>query len=196
MRLGLWGRSFSFPRTSALPLWLGFGFDRQPVERTAYAAHGLWRDCGVAGECAFNSCASGVNAAVAEHDLNGARICATLQQVCGEAVAQHMRSDAFGDACQLAGIAAKFLNSGRMEVRPFLGAGKKPIDRALHFIVSTQQDEGAIAEHGVAILGSFAVLDVDQHTFGVDVFGFEGNGFRDAQASGARVESALAVAEH
>ena len=94
MRLGLWGRSFSFPRASALALWLCFGFDRQPVERAAYAAHGLWRDGGVAGECAFNSCASGVDAAMAEHDLNGASKCAynscalgaTFQQVRGEAV--------------------------------------------------------------------------------------------------------------
>ena len=100
-------------------------------------------------------------------------------------------SNALGVAGQLAGIAAKFLDGGRLEMRACLGAGKKPLDRALHFIVSTQQDERAIAEHGVAILGPFAVLDVDQHAFGVDVFGFEGNGFRDAQASGARVERAL-----
>ena len=188
MRLGLWGRSFSFPRASALALWLCFGFDRQPVERAAYAAHGLWRDGCVAG--------GRFDAGMAEHDLNGASVGAAFQQVGGKAVAQHMRSDAFGDACQLAGIAAKILDGRRLEMRAGLGAGKKPFDRALHFIVSTQQDEGAMAEHGVAILGSFTVLDVNQHAFGVDVFGFEGNGFGDAQASGARVESALSVAEH
>ena len=144
---------------------------------------------------------------MAEHDLNGARKCAynscalgaAFQQVRGETVARHMLgqelkahwSDALGDAGQLAGITAKLLDGSRMEMRSFFGAGEKPIDRALHFIVRTQQDERAIAEHGVAILGSFAVLDVNQHAFGVDVFGFEGNGFRDAQASGARVERAL-----
>src|SRR6266542_3131789 len=188
MRLGWWGWSYLLAWTSALALWLRFGLDGQTIKRTYYAAHSLWRDGDVASECAYNSCASGVNAAMAKQDLNGARIGAAFQQVGGKRVSEHMWGDAFGDAGQLDGVAAKLLDGSRLEMGPCLGAGKQPIDRALHFIISAQQDEGAIAEHGVAILGSFTVLDVDQHALGVDVLGFEGNGFGDAQAR--------AVAEH
>ena len=48
----------------------------------------------------------GIDAAMAEQDLNDARVDAALQQAGGKAVAQRVGTDAFGQPGQLPGLAA------------------------------------------------------------------------------------------
>lgn len=59
----------------------------------------------------------------------------------------------------------------------WFGSGEQVIDGPLGFIVLAQEGQQALAENGVAILGPFALFDANQHSAGVDVGGFEGNGF-------------------
>lgn len=106
----------------------------------------------------------------------------------GEAVAQHMGSYSLGDTGEAGGVAADLLDGGRVNVRAGFGAGEEPVGGALQLIVSTQQDQQAVTEDGVSILGAFAVLDVDEHALGIDVSGLERDGFGDAETG--------AVAEH
>ena len=64
----------------------------------------------------------------------------------------------------------------------WLVAWKQEIDRPLEPPVFPQQDQHALAEHGVTILGSFALLDVNQHPGRIDVLHFQRDSFGDAQA--------------
>ena len=64
----------------------------------------------------------------------------------------------------------------------WLGAGEQVVDGPLDFIVFAQEGQQALAENGVAILGSLALLDANQHSARFDVGGFEGDRFGDAES--------------
>jgi hypothetical protein len=52
---------------------------------------------------------------------------------------------------------------------PVAGRKRQPFHRPLHFIILAEQQQ-ASAENRVAILGSFALLYSDEHSFGIYAF--------------------------
>ena len=63
----------------------------------------------------------------------------------------------------------------------WFGAGEQVVNGPLDFIVLAQEGQQALTQDGVSILGSFTLFDANQHSTGVDVGGFEGNRFGDAE---------------
>jgi hypothetical protein len=63
-------------------------------------------------------------------------------------------------------------------------AGEEPIGRSFGLPIEAEQVEEAGREHDVAVLAALALLDVDDHTFAVDVIDAERGDLGDAEAGG------------
>ena len=125
------------------------------IERADDPSDGLRRHGDIAG--------GGVDTAVSEQHLDGAGVIAVFQQVGGEAVAERMGRDAFGDSGQVGCVVADFPDAGCLQVGSLLGAGKEPFHGPLHFIVLAQQGQRAGTEDGIAVFAVFAGFDSNEH---------------------------------
>jgi len=99
-----------------------------------------------------------------------------------------MDGDPFGDAGAGGGLTAGQLERGGAEVVMLAPGGKQVIGGMSGAPVAAQHLKQARGEHGVAVLGTFALLDAKQAAFGIDVGNAQRKSFADAQSS--------AVADH
>src|SRR5665213_2160995 len=100
----------------------------------------------------------------------------------GETMAQNVRCHSFFNAGHAAGVPADLLYRAGLDMGSGLRTGKQIVFGPLDFPVLAKQVEQSLTEHGVTVFGSFAFLDTDQHSTGIDVSGFERDGLGNAQA--------------
>ena len=116
---------------------------------------------------------------VAEEQLDRAQVGAGLQQMGGEAMAQRMRMQRLVDAGALGGFTTgvpdDLVADGVIGGVP-AAAGEQPNGRfaGQPAIMGAQFVEQMGAEHDVAVLAAFAVLDMHHHARRVDIGEFEG----------------------
>jgi hypothetical protein len=120
---------------------------------------------------------------MAEQGLDHARVGSAFQQVSGEAVPQHMRADALSHAAALPSLAADSLHRAGGEMILRFPGRKEPVSGGTHDPeVGLENGQQGGRQHGVTILGAFALLHAQQHALAVHVGDLERDGFGDAQS--------------
>ena len=94
---------------------------------------------------------------------------------------QRMGGDPLLDTSQVSRVAADLLQRFRTHMCAGLAAWKQIVRRLLLLPVNAQYFEQALGQNAIAVLGSLAALDANQHPRGVDVAHLQIYGFRDPQ---------------
>src|SRR4249920_1212911 len=94
-----------------------------------------------------------------------------------------MDGDAFGEDGAGGGFPAGQLKRGGAQMLVFAPGREQVIARVGGTPVAAQYLEEARREHGVAVLGTLALLNPQESTLGIDVGNAQRESFADAQAS-------------
>ena len=147
---------------------------RQAIQQAWHLADHFRRDALVA--------RGGSGTGVAQEDLDHARVRPCLQQVSCACVAQQMWRDLLSQgrrsACFLANCADRLWRDRSVAFAP---RREQPRARMADLPVAAQKSQQRRRKRHVAILATLALIDVDRHTFAVDVGDFQPRDFRDAQ---------------
>ncbi|MGA8481810.1 MAG: hypothetical protein WB696_27915, partial [Chthoniobacterales bacterium] len=111
----------------------------------------------------------GLDVAVAQQRLNNANVGALLEQVRGEAMAQGVYGNAFGQPGPAGGFATGQLQSSAVHVPSLAPGGKHPERRACGAPPDAEYVQQSFGKHGVAVFVPLALLDAQQHALGVDI---------------------------
>ena len=167
------GRSRPLRMHVPLPEDLAFLCPEQ-VERTLGSANVPETHLGVAGRRLDRS--------VSEQPLDGANVCARLQEMRGESVPKRMGCYTLAEAALDNDLMQDALDSSRRDraARDYSWEQLGSIG-ATDPAVRPQNLEQSLAEHHVAVLRPLALMDMDEHPLAVDVGDLEGTGLRDAK---------------
>ena len=111
----------------------------------------------------------------------------------GERVTERMSGDAFGDAGIFRGVAACHRESAACHGPAFPPASEQIIvrrrDAARRYaVVGAKHTQQAWRQHDITVFAPLALLDADEHAFGIDIADADLYGFGNAQAG--------SIAEH
>src|SRR5450759_4298835 len=129
---------------------------------------------------------SGVEASVAQQDLNGSDVGAGFQKMSGEAVAKGVNGNPLRELCFPCRLPAGALDgAGAGGLLGLLGSEEQSGSRgsrSLTLPVSPEDGQQLRGEHHVAILLSLALTDMDEHALAIDVAGRQPDDFGNAKA--------------
>lgn len=118
-----------------------------------------------------------------EQALDGANVVACFEQMSGEAMPQGMGGDWFGEAAVSYHLAQYALDGAGGDGATGDETGKQVRPLGMHALeVRSQHLEQPLAQHYVAVLGPFALADVDEHPAAVDVVDLQGASLRNTQS--------------
>ena len=138
----------------------------------------------------------GLQAAVAEEELDGPEIGPCLEEVRGEAMPQRMRPDTLLHPGLLPGLGDGPLDRGDGERRLGGPPGEEPLWRPVGLPVGAELPQKRGREGDVAVLAALARLDAEDHPLAVDVLDAEVECLGDAQAGGVdRLEEGAVLEE-
>lgn len=130
--------------------------------------------------------------AVPEVDLDLAQVLALLQQVRGVGMAQGVDVGGFLDAAgfesdaegALQGIPAHRFSGSRSAFASATFGRKEECGMTMTLPLLTQQKEGAFGQRDITVLVAFALADVEEHSFGINVADLQAQTFSQSQTTG------------
>ena len=159
------------------------GIAAQVVEGATGSEHHLWAHLGVT--------RGGLDAAVAEQDLNDTDIGSVFQQMGAKAVAQGVDGNPFVKTGRSRRFPADLLQRSGVHVAVFAPSGEEPIlrrgllplsRRVTRAPPASQHFQQAGGKHGISILLAFGLSKPDQLALGIDIAHLQGHDLGDAQA--------------
>jgi hypothetical protein len=126
----------------------------------------------------------GAWAVVAEELLNVTEVCAGLEEVGGEAVAEGVDGELLGDSGAEAGALEDFLEGAGGKVAAGSATGEEPAFGSFEVHAGADDRGGSIGEDGIAVLAALAGADAEEASVVVEVAGAEADDFADAEAGG------------
>ena len=132
---------------------------------------------------------------MAEQYLDRSQIGTVLQQVRGKTMPQHVGTHALFDTRVLCRIVADIPDRLIGQVIRVLSwlTWKEPCLGLLPTLIFAERFEESGAERHIAVLASFALVNVDDHAFAVDVAGFQIGQLRPTQSGGVERHQHRAV---